>query len=111
MHCRSAYDVTQLRYLRRVGKVQPAPHGACAAAVQRCGKVKLLERVFMMQMCDALQLVGPSEDASSSAIDEALRELDAELSSRLRRRRSPSSLSWMRRQSSLRLSQRPVLRC
>ena len=81
MHCRSAYDVTQLRYLRRVGKVQPAPHGACAAAVQRCGKVKLLERVFMMQMCDALQLVGPSEDASSSAIDEALRELDEELSS------------------------------
>ena len=82
MHSRSAYDVTHLRYLRRVGEVQPAPHGACAAAVQRCGKVKLLKRVYMMQMCDALQLVGPGEDASSSAIDEALRELDAELNSR-----------------------------
>ena len=82
MHSRSAYDVTQLRYLRRVGEVQPAPHGACAAAVLRCGKVKILKRVYMMQMCDALQLVGPGEDASSSAIDEALRELDAELNSR-----------------------------
>ena len=82
IHSRSAYDVTHLRYLRRVGEVQPAPHGAFAAAVQRCGKVKLLKRAYMMQMCDALQLVGPGEDASSSAIDEALRELDAELNSR-----------------------------
>ena len=32
MHSRSTYDVTQLRYLRRVGTVQPAPHGACALA-------------------------------------------------------------------------------
>ena len=35
MHSRSAYDVTQLRYLRRVGEVQPAPHAACAATAQR----------------------------------------------------------------------------
>ena len=82
MHTRTAYDVTQLRYLRRVGEVQPAPFAACAATVQRCSKVKLLKRVFMMQMCDALQLVGPEEEATSSTIDKALRELDAVLGSR-----------------------------
>ena len=82
MHSRSAYDVTQLRYLRRVGEVQPAPHGACAAEVLRRGKVKILKRVYMMQMCDAFQLVGPGEDAPGSAIDDALLELDIELNSR-----------------------------
>ena len=82
MHTRAEYDMTQLRHLRRVGEVQPAPFGACAATTQRCGKVKLLKRVFMMQMCDALQLVGPDEEATSSVIDEALPELDAVLGSR-----------------------------
>ena len=82
MHTRTAYDATQLCHLRRVGEVQPAPVAAFAATVQRCSKVKLLKRVFMMQMCDALQLVGPDEDATSSAIDKALRELDAVSGSR-----------------------------
>ena len=82
MHTRSDYDVTQLRYLRRVGEVQPAPSGACTAEVLRRGKVKILKRVYMMQMCDAFQLVGPGEDAPGSAIDDALLELDIELNSR-----------------------------
>ena len=53
MHSRAAYDVTKLRFLRRVGEVQPAPFGSCAATALRCGKVKLLNRVLMMQLCDA----------------------------------------------------------
>ena len=82
MHSRTAYDVAQLRHLRRVGEVQSAPFAACAATVQRCSKAKLLKRVLMMQMCGALQLVGPDEDATSSSIDKALRELGTVLGSR-----------------------------
>ena len=82
MHTRSEYDVTQLRYLRRVGEVQPAPSGAGAAEVLRRGKVKILKRVYMIQLCDAFQLVCPGEDAPGTAIDDALLELDIALNSR-----------------------------
>ena len=110
MHSRAAYDVTQLRYLRRVGEVQPAPYAACAATVQRCSKVKLLKRVYMMQMCDALQLVGPDEDARAQRSTRHCGS-STQCWARVRRQRAPSTLPWRRHQSRLRLPRQLASQC